>query len=219
MRAAHGIGLAGFLFLGIIASCQHQGEISNTKVPQALETALAKKDVKEALRVIQGMPSLGDDIYVALERSASSEDPARASVAITVLGRIPNKGQLRIMEDVARDSSGEMLRCQAMYCMGVLRDPAAVPYLLGVLGSQTKTDYERTTAVRSLRHIRKGFVDELPMWVGNYVLIGKPHEGLSDLPTLDEQYAEYTEWWNANSKQLLSERQVRDYRGQESHAR
>lgn len=178
-----------------------------------LEAALAKVDLREGVRIVRERKTHGDDLYEALEAKARSDDWKAALFGVTLLGRIPNRGQVSVLEDVASRSSDKALRCQAMYSMGLLRDPAAVPFLLKVLDSPTEREYDRWTAARAVEIIRDGIVDEMPVEVWWYVciVVDEPDSALG-LPTLDSLRAELSAWWEANSQRLLADRHVVDYR-------
>ncbi len=176
-----------------------------------LEAALAKVDLREGVRIVRERKTYGDDLYEALEAKARSDDWKAALFGVTLLGRIPNRGQGSVLEDVASRSSDKALRCHAMYSMGLLRDPAAVPFLLKVLDSATEREYDRWTAACAVVIIRDGIVDEMPVEVWWYVLVPDPSNTLG-LPTLDSRRAELPAWWEANSQRLLADRRVADYR-------
>jgi len=167
---------------------------------------------------VRGRKDLGHELYEALEAKAKSDNLRAALFGVTLLGRIPNRGQIDVLEEVAGRASDKILRCQAMYSMGLLRDPAGVPFLLRVLGSPKEGDYERQTAASAVEIIRDGITDKMPVEVWWYVFDREPG-GIMDFPTLAAMHADLSAWWQANAERLLSQRQVLDYRNHRSKPR
>jgi len=175
------------------------------QLPSDLSVALKEHDLAEAIRVVRGHRHLEPELYAALELLAKSDDSESAFIAVTLLGRIPDRGQYSILQDIATNRAYRALRCQALYSMGLLRDPHAAPFLLRILGSVEEPEYDRWVAASSLEIIRDGIVDEMPMRVWGYVLTPVPGAaGPLKMPSLESLHAEFVEWWEANSARLLS---------------
>ena len=180
------------------------------KLPPDLAAALAANDIEVAVDVLSQTTRLNDATLGVLEAKARSEDNLAAFVGVTLLGRAQNGGQYRVLQGIAAKSADKLLRCQAMYSMGLLQDPRAAPFLLEVLACTQRDDYERWTAAAALGFIRDGIIDSKPLYVVWYVLIPNPEAESSQiwplkLPTLDDQVVEFTEWWQANGKRLLQQ--------------
>jgi hypothetical protein len=156
--------------------------------------------------------NLTRQVYEALECKLGSGRLHDQFFALIVLGRIPNRGQYVIMEQVAKTSPHIRVRCQAMYCTAQLRDPASVPYLLKV--ARSGKGYERLTAVDSLDLVRTGIVDDVPLFVDFFVFERPQYtdEDIFRLPDPEEVLKKFEQWWNEHGVQLLGARRLdQDY--------
>jgi len=224
LESAKGCGTQVIVLLVLLqcallsCSCERKTPKRETglEVSQNLQTAIDVNDVRGALAAGQ-LKRLPARFYMDLEHKAASPKREDQMFAVTVLGRLPNRNQFRILQQVARESQDLEVRCQAMYSLGLLRDPAAVPFLLDVLahGDHDPDQFERLTAAAGLGLIRDGYIDDMPLEVTGFVVVPtNPGAGsLLRWPTLEEQVADYTAWWEANATNLLQATgPVRDYR-------
>jgi HEAT repeat protein len=180
------------------------------KVKKTVQWAelLEANDIEGTLEALRSLPEGRNQppefLYGDLVKKAKTGRLTDQYFAVTILGRLPKRDQVGVIVEVAQKNSDLTLRCQAMYSLGVLRDRAAVPYLLEVLGgtSSEKDRYDQWVAAEAIQLIKKGIIDRAPIYVQWFVFkpltdserLDYERRGLKR-PSLEEQYAEYLAWW------------------------
>jgi len=202
-----------------VACCRSQGVRTTTRpalpepaLPEDVRDAFRAGNVRGAIQLIKDK-YLSKDTYFALEDAAFSKEPREAQCAIITLGRLPNRGQWQALRKVAAEATPEALRYEAMYGLAILRDHAAVPFLLEKL--RDGTEFERASARLALGYLKDPPHDKQPLSVTGLLVppdsMRKSYRAIySEYPTDEQALAEYSRWWADAREKLLSERHLVD---------
>ena len=145
-------------------------------------------------------------LYEQLAAAARTGPAHDALVAMAVLARLPDRGQCLVFEEMATEARDEGLRIEALYNMGVLGDPAAVPYLIQVI--QKENERLATTARYSLWLVRHWEPGHYPWSAGGWMLI--PPEGFAALSiNTDHDLEECRRWFVTEGTRAALERRQR----------
>ncbi len=198
---------------GPMACAPDSGEAKlAASLPPELRRALAEGPGGEhALRVAWGMARRGqgppEALCALMERKIWSRDVDEAVFGVGMLGRLPSRGQWKILADAIIRRGNERVLAEAMVGLGIMADAAAVPFLLERLRKGAKV--ERLAAADAMDTIRAGGGRCGFDRIGASGVIGFP-PGAEPLfrpkPTPAERLADHEAWWKRNGKARLAER-------------
>lgn len=199
-----------FLAVGASWACNAKtgGEVGFVR---AFRDASRQDDVIGMTRLLNSTASIPRTVYMELERKCASSRLLEAEIGIVALSRAPNKGQYRAMVELYAAASPRV-RFRLLYGLGILGDPAAVPFLLEVL--KQGRDEEKLAADYALSLIKNGRTGHEPLEAAGYIA-SRPSSfdlvpGVLTIrePSFEEKLQSYKRWWEENRADLIHRREA-----------
>lgn len=187
--------IAGVLAIVWMSSCARD--------PSAIHDPLVMLELIEQ----DGIHNEG--LYRRLAEVAQGASSDQAKRALAVLARIPNRGQQVVFERVVQRTANPAVKIEALYAMGVLGDPRAVPYLLQAIRNEAgDVALAGRYALWLVRHWTPG---HYPWGAGGWMTATADSSNALPMPPANciatgAELEECRRWWHDNGARVLVER-------------